>query len=79
MRRVTPDRVIALGVSYPRIRSPSHGVALVNVDEHQHYGLGCLGWYRPISPPPGSRIFVIEPQRSSDTMEHSTPFRAAIT
>src|SRR4051794_1774464 len=45
-----------------------------NADEHRHYALGCLGWYRPISPPPGSRIFVIEPQRSSATIEHSTPF-----
>src|SRR5260370_15547931 len=37
------------------------------------YGLGCLGSYRPISPPPGSRIFVIEPQRASTTSAHSTP------
>jgi len=28
--------------------------------------LGCLGSYSPISPPPGSRIFVMEPQRGSD-------------
>lgn len=38
------------------------------------YGFGCLGWYRPMLPPPGNRIFVIEPHRSSATSEHSTPF-----
>src|SRR5258707_492857 len=62
-----------LGASYPRIHLVTASRSS-SADEHQHYGLGCLGWYRPISPPPGSRIFVIEPQRSSATMEHSTPF-----
>src|SRR5439155_23819713 len=65
----------ALHTSLLASRLPARECSLrANADEHQHYGLGCLGWYRPISPPPGSRIFVIEPQRSSATMEHSTPF-----
>ena len=37
------------------------------------YGLRCFGSYRPISPPPGSCIFVIKPQRASTTSAHSTP------
>ncbi len=35
--------------------------------------LGRLAHYSPVSPPPGSRIFVIQPQRASIASAHSTP------
>ncbi len=35
---------------------------------------GCFGWYRPMSPPPGSRILVTEPHRASSISEQRTPF-----
>src|SRR3984957_10573191 len=40
---------------------------------HNLSAIGCFGWYKPTSPPPGSLILVIDPHRSSCTSEHWTP------
>ena len=32
--------------------------------ERKVNAVGCFGWYKPICPPPGSLILVIEPHRS---------------
>src|SRR5262249_8025556 len=41
--------------------------------------IGCLGWYRPISPPPGRRIFAIEPHLASCTSDTPTPLSPSVT
>jgi hypothetical protein len=40
--------------------------------------MGCFGWYKPTSPPPGSLILVIDPHLASWTAEHITFFFAKV-
>lgn len=39
--------------------------------------VACRGWYKPISPPPGSRIVVFVPHAASATSVHFAPFASS--
>jgi hypothetical protein len=63
----------AAGHSHP-VDRPGGRFRYAPLRRQRRYGpwtmAGWVGWYRPTSPPPGSRILVTDPQRACSTAEH---------